>query len=334
MAYSYTFGPATTATTAQLDTVLNQAGKLGTVPCTITGTNTLVLTPITAPTVGTPPVVLQTYLRVSAVAANSNTGAVTANVNGTGALSVYKDGASGPAALTGGEIVQNNYFVLIYDATLNSGAGGYHLENVLVSGAPTGAAGGDLSGTYPNPTVANINGVALGTTTASSGHLLIGSGTQWATQPVTGDATLSSAGALVVTKTNGTNFSGLATATFTAPASWTPSDNSGAALTLVNISANYTRIANMVFVYFALTYPATADTSPASIAGLPVPVPNQNYAQGPAACFVSGGSIAVILAPTVNTSTAAFFNHATAAAVTNANLSGLTIRGLLIYPAS
>jgi hypothetical protein len=89
-----------------------------------------------------------------------------------------------------------------------------------------------------------------------------------------------------------------------------------------------------VFAYFTLTYPATADTSNASIAGLPVAVPNHPYAAGPAACSVSGGAIAVILSPTVSTSTAAFTNHATAAAVTNANLSGLTVKGMLIYPAA
>ena len=60
------------------------------------------------------------------------------------------------------------------------------------------SAGGDLGGTYPNPSVIKINGSSLGTTTATSGNLLIGSGSAWETIAMSGDVNIGSSGAATI----------------------------------------------------------------------------------------------------------------------------------------
>lgn len=155
MAFANQFGTQTQWVSGWLDTNFNQAGSLGTIPCTVTGINALVMTPYSSPTVGTPPFALQPLIRVSGIASASNTGAVTAAVGGTAALPIYIDTVSGPTPLSGGEIATNNAFVLTYDPTLNSNVGGYHLASssalspgsVTSVGTGTGLTGGPISTT-------------------------------------------------------------------------------------------------------------------------------------------------------------------------------------------
>ena len=151
MAYSITqFENNTENSLSALDANFTTFGALVPIPCSISGTNTLALAQNAVGLVPTPTIQgYSTNMLFTGIAASTNTGPVQANVGSTGLLNVYKDTAAGPALLSGKEIVANNAISLRYDATLNSGAGGFHLTSSTAT-----------AGTAINPSSVQVNGGA------------------------------------------------------------------------------------------------------------------------------------------------------------------------------
>jgi hypothetical protein len=133
MALPETFGDKIAWQASWLDDNFNAVGACAIIPCTAAGTNTLVVTTAA----NTPVAAYANYQVYGFICPNTNSGAATANVGSLGAKSIYKDTGSGPAALAGNEMVKNNYVLLIYDSTLNTGSGGFHLQTAPASAAGT-----------------------------------------------------------------------------------------------------------------------------------------------------------------------------------------------------
>lgn len=158
MPLPFIFANATTVTTPQLDANNAALGALTAIPCTVTGTNALTLTGL----VNTPTIsAYANYQPFSGVAVATNTSNVVARSGSLPSLSVYKDLTSGPTPLVGGEIVVGNLITLIYDTSLNSGSGGFHLQ--------TGPA--STAGTFLPLTGGSLTGGLTGTTAGFSGQV-------------------------------------------------------------------------------------------------------------------------------------------------------------------
>ena len=112
--------------------------------------------------------------------------------------------------------------------------------------------------------------------------------------------------------------------------SWTPTDASGASLSLTVGAATYVKIGRLVVAMFSITYPSTASAAQMKIGGLPYTSENSGTNSWPVA--LSLHQFAAVLTGLVdNNSTNMRFADGTGVVITNAAYSGKQIRGAAIY---
>jgi hypothetical protein len=115
--------------------------------------------------------------------------------------------------------------------------------------------------------------------------------------------------------------------------SHTPTDASGAALSFTTAEGAYVKVGQLVHVSCIVTYPSTADGTAATVS-LPFTVQDTTNDIYTAICENNSGTTVLSVRATNNTAAVTVKNAASGAAITNANLSTLTIRFSLTYRAT
>lgn len=164
----------------------------------------------------------------------------------------------------------------------------------------------------------STNCPTIGGTSCQGSGGIVRATTPTLTTPVLGAATATSI-----------NFGGTSLANYV-EGTWTPTDNSGAALSLTVTSATYTRIGRVIYVQANITYPTTVSGSNASLAGLPVGL-TVAANSGATAVVGTGASIAARVYFTPGTLTMTLLQVVGSAPVTNTQLSGATVQFIGFY---
>lgn len=112
--------------------------------------------------------------------------------------------------------------------------------------------------------------------------------------------------------------------------SWTPTDQSGGSLSFASAAGLYRRHEDLMFAWFQLQWPATADTNANDIGGLPGTVLNSQAARTGMISYNNTG-LSLLCFPTTNSTQFRFVDLAGAFPQNDA-LSGKYLYGLMIYP--
>ena len=114
-----------------------------------------------------------------------------------------------------------------------------------------------------------------------------------------------------------------------ASGSWTPTDQSGAALSFAAATGTYFRFGDLIIALFQVTYPATASGASAVIGGMPFTVNGANGTKASALSYCSAATVRY--ATPVGSSTTFAIQDSSGVAITNATMSGKMIQGAIIY---
>jgi hypothetical protein len=111
---------------------------------------------------------------------------------------------------------------------------------------------------------------------------------------------------------------------------WTPIDSSGNSLTFAGVSAYYTKIGDMVFATFTLTYPASASSFTNVIGGLPFTTATGSDMNGFHVAYTN--YTPGLMAPlNANATSFTLYDTTTTNAINNTALVSKLIRGTCIY---